>query len=342
LGFLTCQSKVANMSYTHLSQDERYQIYELKLAKQSARKIALALNRHPSTIERELKRNAGERGWRPKQGQMKSDARQINCRNARRIDEQDWADIKTYLRLDLSPQQAIARLALERQVKLAVSHETVYKHIYAKRSGECDLIGHLRGQKPYRKRYASGNTRRGVLKNRVSINERPSIVDQKVRIGDMEGDTIIGHNHQGVIVTLIDRVSRYTFAQSVGTKHASGVAAAIVQMLSPHQERCHTLTFDNGKEFAQHEVIASALQANVYFANPYSSWERGLNENTNGLLRQYFPKKTKLNDITDKQLQIAVDKLNHRPRKCLGFLTPHEVFHNLNILPLQNYPCRTS
>jgi IS30 family transposase len=261
--------------------------------------------------------------------------RKKNCRNARRIDEADWAKVSDYLRMDLSPQQAIERLSLEAQEKIKISHETVYLRIYADRRAKGTLIKHLRGQKPYRKRYASGAQRRGAIKNRVCIDERPDIVDQKIRIGDWEGDTVIGKNQQGVVITLVDRASRFTLATKRHSKHAKGVTTSINRLLEPHREQCHTLTFDNGKEFAGHEAIAAHLQADVYFAHPYHSWERGLNENTNGLLRQYFPKKTNLKNITEDELQIAIHKLNHRPRKCLGYRTPFEVFYNLDILPLK-------
>ncbi|NMM39017.1 MAG: IS30 family transposase [Glaciimonas sp.] len=188
-----------------------------------------------------------------------------------------------YIRLDCSPQQAIARLALE-ETPVAINHESVYQHIYRDKQRGGDLIKHLRCQKVYRKRYGSGQQRRGMIKNRLSIDLRPDIVDQKTRIGDWEGDTVIGKAHQGALVTLVDRCSRYTLVRRVDSKHTNGVCATI-SMLGPHKAQCHTITFDNGREFAGHETIAAHLQAAVYFAPPYHSWERGLNENTNGLVR---------------------------------------------------------
>ncbi|MBS0172755.1 MAG: IS30 family transposase, partial [Nitrospira sp.] len=168
--------------------------------------------------------------------------------------------------------------------------------------------------------------RRGAIKNRIGIDERPGIVDQKSRIGDWEGDTVIGKNHRGALVTLAERKSRYILAAQVPGKHASGVTAAIMRLLRPHKDKCYTMTFDNGKEFAEHETIAAELDADVYFAHPSHSWERGLNENSNGLLRQYFPKAMELIEVTQEQVQWAVDRLNHRPRKVLGFRTPFEIF----------------
>lgn len=160
------------------------------------------------------------------------------------------------------------------------------------------------------------------------------MVNAKTRIGDWEGDTVVGKDHKGVLVTLVERKSRYTLSCPLPSKHSAGVTQAIVDLLRPHRRVCKTLTFDNGKEFAEHEFIARCLSAKVYFAHPYCSWERGLNENTNGLLRQYFPKGTNLRNITQCQVDEAVYKLNHRPRKCLGYRTPHEAFYNLPLRPL--------
>ncbi len=157
---------------------------------------------------------------------------------------------------------------------------------------------------------------------------------QKRRIGDWEGDTVIGKDQQGALVTLVERCSRYTLARRVDSKRECG-RCVIDGMLEPHKEQCHTITFDNGTEFAGHATIAAQLQAAVYFAHPYHSWERGLNENTNGLLRQYHPKKTNFKHVSQAQIHRTVHKLNHRPRKCLGYRTPHEVFFGLKILPLK-------
>ncbi len=164
-----------------------------------------------------------------------------------------------------------------------------------------------------------------MLKHRVSIDECPEIVDQKTRIGAWEGDTVIGKNHRGALVRLAERKSRYVLASKVSSQPAKGVTAAVTRLLRPYQRKCHTVTFDNGKEFAEPEKIAAALQADIYFAHPYSSWERGLNENSNGLLRQYFPKGMELTEVTQQQVKWAVDRLNHRPRKVLGYRTPFEV-----------------
>lgn len=310
--------------YKQLTREQRYQISGLKKAGLSQSQIADEVGVHKSTISREFRRNKGRRGWHPKQAQELRDERRKNCANAQRHSLLEWTEVERLIRQDMSPEQASQRLALEGG--LPISHESIYLHIYADKRRGGDLWRHLRCQKPRRKRYASGQERRGTIKNRVGIDERPAIVEQKSRIGDWEGDTVIGKNHRGALVTLAERKSRYILAAQVPDKHASGVTAAVTRLLRPHKGKCYTMTFDNGKEFAEHETIAAELDADVYFAHPYHSWERGLNENSNGLLRQYFPKGMELAEVTQEQVQWAVDRLNHRPRKVLGFRTPFEVF----------------
>ncbi len=310
--------------YKQLTREQRYQISGLLKAGYQQSQIADEVGVHKSTISRELRRNRGQRGWRPKQSQVFRDERCRKCANARKFSLDAWIEVDRLIQLDMSPEQTANRLALEGS--LEISHETIYRHIYADKASGGALWRHLRCQKPRRKRYASGQERRGAIKNRVSIDERPGIVGQKSRIGDWEGDTVIGKNHRGALVTLAERTSRYVLAAQVPGKHAQGVTAAVAGLLRPHKHKCHTVTFDNGKEFAEHEKIATELNADVYFAHPYHSWERGLNENSNGLLRQYFPKAMELTEVTQEQVQQAVDRLNHRPRKVLGFRTPFEVF----------------
>ena len=315
--------------YTQLTSEQRYQISGLKKAGWKQCEIALDVGVNKSTISRELKRNQGDRGWRPKQAQRLRNERRQGCINGQRLTLNDWAEVDRLIRQDLSPEQVAARLGLEGE--LQVSHERIYQHIYADKRAGGDLWRHLRCQKPHRKRYASGEERRGAIRNRVSIDERPKIVEQKTRMGDWEGDTVIGKNHQGVLVTLAERKSRYFLAGQLRSKHAEGVTAKVNSLLRPHKHKCHTVTFDNGREFAGHEAIAAELTADIYFAHPYHSWERGLNENSNGLLRQYFPKGMELINVTEEQVQRAVDRINHRPRKVLGFRSPHEVFFGVKM-----------
>lgn len=320
------------MTYTHLTREERYQIHALRRQNISPAVIAAQLKRSRSTITRELKRNAGAQGYKPARAHERARTRQRARRNARQFNEKQWSQVHRYLRLELSPEQVSGRLRLEGV--LTISHECIYQHIYDDKRKGGDLIKHLRCQKVRRKRYGSGQERRGTLKDRLCIEQRPAIVDTRSRMGDWEGDTVVGKGHQGVLVTLVERKSRYTLAQQLDSRHSAGVTEAVIALLRPHKHLCETITFDNGKEFAEHAFIAASLGADVYFAHPYHSWERGLNENTNGLLRQYFPKCTNLRRISQHEVDDALYRLNHRPRKCLNYRTPHEVFMGLEIRPL--------
>lgn len=321
------------MTYTHLTQEERYQIHALKRQNISLTRIAAELGRDRSTISRELKRNTSLNGYKPAAAHKQARARQCERRNARHFSAQQWHHVDAYLRLHLSPQQCSGRLKLEKA--FSISAESVYQHAYKDKARGGDLVSYLRCQKVRRKRYASGQERRGVLKNRIGIEQRPTVVDRRSRIGDWEGDSVIGHAHQGVLVTLVERKSRYTLACQLDSRHSTKVTQAVIDLLRPHKAQCKTLTFDNGKEFAEHEFIAQCLEAKVYFAHPYCSWERGLNENHNGLLRQFFPKQTNLLKVSQDEVNDAVYRLNHRPRKCLGYRTPHEVFYRLKMRPIK-------
>jgi len=309
-------------TYQQLACEQRYQISAFLKAGFNQLQIALDLGVHKSTVSREIRRNRGLRGYRPKQADEMATARRSLCRNARRITDADWTLVDACLQEKLSPEQISGRLACSGA--LMISHEHIYRYVYRDKRAGGDLVTHL--QKPYRKRYGSGDQLCYDIKNRVSIDGRPSIVAEKTRIGDWEGDLVIGKDQQGALVTLADRVSRYTLAGLVKSKHAEGVTAVIQSLFEPYRDRCYTITFDNGKEFAGHETFAAYLDAAIFFAHPYHSWERGLNENTNGLIRQYFPKDINLLTVTPEQVTFAINQLNHRPRKCLDWKTPHEVF----------------
>jgi IS30 family transposase len=240
-----------------------------------------------------------------------------------RIQEATWALIESKLEEDWSPEQISDWL--KRNTEIQVSHERIYLHILADKRTGGDLYQHLRCQKKRRKRYGSYD-RRGKLSNRRSIEERPEIVDQRQRIGDWEVDTMIGKGHRQAIVTLTERKSRFSMLRKVEQRKAHLVSAAVIDLLQPVADRSHTITGDNGKEFAEHERIAQELEVSFFFAHPYAAWERGANENMNGLVRQYIPKNRDLSSVTDDELVQIMNKLNHRPRKCLDFKTPFEVF----------------
>jgi IS30 family transposase len=246
-----------------------------------------------------------------------------------RIDASTWDRVETLIRRDWSPEQISGRLRKEQG--RTVSHERIYLYIYQDKREGGDLHTHLRCQKQRRKRYG-GQDRRGRIPGRVGIEQRPAIVDRKTRIGDWEGDTIVGKGHRGVVASLVERKTRFTVLADSKTKQAGQVRQGIERALMPHKGHVYTITYDNGLEFAEHQAMAETLQADIYFAHPYASWERGLNENTNGLIRQYLPKSRPLDNVTGKELENIMDKLNHRPRKSLGFKTPYELFFNRKTL----------
>jgi len=312
------------MKYSQLTEGERYQIYGLLKAGLTQKTIAKNLNRSASTISRELKRNQGLRGYRPRQANSKALERRKTAHKMIKLTAEVQGWIRCLIKQDLSPQQVVDYLLEYRG--LALHHETVYQFIYRDKAEGGDLHRHLRiANKPYRKRYGK-HDRRGQILNRTWIDERPDVVDQKMRIGDWEGDTVIGKNHKGVLLTLVERKTLYTLIVPLKSKSAGSLAAAAIAALKSFKDQVHTLTFDNGKEFAEHQAMAKALDVQVYFAHPYSSWERGINENINGLIRQYFPKGTDLSDITLQQAQKVMDRLNNRPRKTRGGKTPNELF----------------
>lgn len=311
--------------YTQLTGEQRYQIDALMKAGHNQSEIAVIMGRDKSTMSRELRRNRGLRGYRPKQAQQLADVRQQN-RPRQRVTDETWSLVKELMRQDWSPEQISGWL--KRECGLSVSHEWIYQYVFADKRQGGDLYRHLRCQKQRRKRYGA-YSRRGQLRNRVSIDERPAVVERRGRYGDWEVDTIIGKGQKQAIVSLTERRARFTLLAKVQTREAKTVGQAVTQLLTPVANWVHTITADNGKEFAEHETIAQALEANFYFAHPYASWERGLNENTNGLVRQYFPKQSHFDRITDEEIQTVTDKLNNRPRKCLGFKTPNEVFFGM-------------
>jgi len=310
------------MNYRQLAREQRYQIYALKKAGHNQTEIAANMSCHKSTISRELRRNCGAKGYRPYQANEMASDRQCEAYRSR-IAWDTWQQVERLLRQDWSPEQIAGRLKLEKQA--TVSHEWIYRYIYLDQRRGGTLHQHLRSQKKQRKRY-SGYIRRGQIPNRTSIEKRPKIVDRKGRFGDWEADTIVGARHKGGILSVVERKSKLTRLHKLASKAAAEMKDATIKLLGPLAAKVHTITVDNGKEFCEHEQIAAGLQARIYFAHAYASWERGLNENTNGLVRQYFPKKYDFTLITDAALQHAEDRLNNRPRKTLGYRSPNEFF----------------
>lgn len=308
-------------TYTQLTCEQRYQIKVLLKTGFLQTEIAQQLGVNKSTISRELRRNRSERGYRPKQAHEKALERRKQKTQAF-INAETWGLIKEKLRLDWSPEQITGWL--KKKHLQSASHERIYLYIYSDKRAGGTLHKHLRCQKKRRKRYGSYD-RRGKIPARKSIEERPEVVDLRERLGDWEADTVIGKGHQGVLVTLTERKSRFTLLRKVDHKSAELVAQTIIDLLS-WVKHLYTITADNGKEFAAHQTVSKELLADFYFAHPYASWERGTNENTNGLIRQYLPKDRDLTTVTPKEESMIMDRLNLRPRKRLDFRTPYEVF----------------
>ena len=311
-------------AYHHVTQDLRSQIYALKSIGTPLKNIATVVGKDVSTISREIKRNTGDRGYRYKQADAKAIERRKNASSSpKKLTPANVAVIEEKLLNDWSPEQISGRLEIEGIVN--ISHETIYQHIWKDKRSGGTLYKHLRHNgKKYNKR-SSGKAGRGCIPNRTDITERPKIVDEKSRIGDWEGDTVISAFSKTAILTVVDRHSKFTRIKKIGRKTAKNVRIAMKEIMTSLPYPVLTVTFDNGMEFAAHQNIAEDLNAYCYFATPYHSWERGLNEHTNGLIRQYLPKSVDFKDLTDDEVKAIEDKLNHRPRKVLGYKTPMEV-----------------
>ncbi len=303
------------MKYCHLTSDERSQIYAFLSIGYTQNQIASQLNRSRSTISREISRNSGGRGYRPKQAQEKAEDRRSLLSNTHKKMKGDVVEvIEEKLRLDWSPEQISGWLG---RSGIEISHESIYRHVWSDKRQGGDLYTHLRhAGKKYNKR-GSGKAGRGCIPNRVDMDERPAVVERKERLGDWEGDTVIGAHHKGAILTLVDRKSKFSLFVNLDGKTSEAVNRAISERFDrlleeyPHfgslAQIARTITFDNGKEFSAHEAITQDTGAQCYFAKPYHSWERGLNEHTNGLLRQYYPKKTDFTNLSDETTQWIED-----------------------------------
>jgi len=312
------------MTYKQLTQDERYQIKAYLQTGITKKRIAEHLNRAPSTIGCEIKSNTGLRGYRPKQANELAEQRKTNTPKAVKLTEATKAQRATLLRQELSPEQVCSYLEQRNIIKL--HHETIYRMVLADKKQEGTLYQHLRHlHKPHRKRYGSYD-RRGRIKNATSIELRPKVVDDKSRIGDFEGDLIVGKDNKSAIYTIVERKTLYTMIVALNGKNASELADKVITALMPLKDQIKTITYDNGLEFSEHERMAKELEADIYFAHPYSSWERGVNENTNGLIRQYFPKGTDFNQVTKAEIEFVMNRLNSRPRISRGGKQPIELF----------------
>jgi len=315
------------MSHTHLTLSEREVIAQSLAAGKNQSQIARALGRDRSTISRELQRNGMSAGYFAVQAEFLAAERRHASKQAfQQHDERVWSYVRDKLGEEWSPEEIAGRLREDYpdNARMRISHETIYAYIYADRREGGVLWRQLRRHHRRRRPRGAARVRRSRIPGRVGIEQRPSIVEKRSRKGDWEGDTVAGKS--GHLVTVVDRKSRYVLLAKVPDKRASSVNRGGIRALQkvPDQFR-KTLTLDNGTEFARFGVMERALNLRVYFAEPYHSNQRATNENTNGLLRQYFPKGTDFREVSHKAVAKVQQRLNNRPRKCLGYRTPHEV-----------------
>ncbi|TSJ91461.1 IS30 family transposase [Chitinimonas sp. BJB300] len=312
------------MTYTQLTQGERYRIAALLETQHAAAAIAKLMNRSPTTIRAELRRGRSTpmAAYCPDTAQLRALARKAN--NAQRLDDALWQQVRPLLAEQWSPEQIAGRLTAEQGGKAQLSHVSIYHWIARDKRAGGVLFQHLRHGKPYRRRHTKDT--RGKIVGRRDIMERPGIVEERGRIGDWELDLVIGGQHKGALITLNERLSGLSLQRWIPSKEADKVAVGVIHLLSPLKAFVHTITSDNGLEFSRHAFIAEALQADFFFARPYASWQRGSNENINGLIRQYFPKGVPLDRVKEFEVAYSMRQLNHRPRKRHGYKTPIEVF----------------
>lgn len=322
------------MSYMHLNLRERLSIFYLNQMGLSYRKIAKRINRSHTTISREIKRNGRVSGcYCDRAANDYANIRKSKPRHSRRLSYIKLRDyILTKLEIGWSPEIISNRLKRDcrQSIKMRISHEAIYKWIYKDALNGGLLYKYLiRCHKKQIKHRRYGSLR-GLIPNRIDISLRPKIVDHRGRYGDWEGDTMVGYKHQGRIVTHVERKSRYLLASLIknGTSELFNKSSIKLFGSIPKNYR-KTLTLDNGSENAGFKKIEKMSSMKVYFAKPYSSWERGTNENTNGLIRRSLPKGTNFLNVSNKQLEKIVNLLNHRPRKCLKYRTPFEVFNSI-------------
>jgi transposase, IS30 family len=312
--------------FRRINNEDRCQIYALNKQGSSQQSIADMLGVSQSAVSRELARNRGKRGYRFKQAEAKAQARQAVRSKPRKLTAGLRRRIISKLQTQRwSPEQISGWLG---EQGISISHERIYQIIWQDKREGGDLWQSLRRRgKRYNKRMGK-TAGRGLIPNRIDISERPAIVDRKTRVGDWEGDTVVSAGHKGGILTLVERKTKLTIMAKLPRATSVATSKAAVRRLRPIDDFVHTITFDNGKEFAAHQDIAVALDTKIFFATPYHAWERGLNENTNGLIRDFFPKGTDFSTITTAEIAKVERLLNSRPRKCLGFRSPKEVFNS--------------
>ena len=315
------------MKYRQLASEERYLISAFRIEGFNQAQIATRLGRAPSTVCRELARNhcPADGRYRPSKAHDRARWRRSRARRNQRFGAPDLALVERWLREDWSPEQVAGRLGEDGV--LSISHETIYRHVWADKRRGGDLFRHLRGaQKQRRKRYGAYDSR-GRLAGKRSLAERPACVETRQQLGHWEIDTVMGAGSQDCIVTAVERKTGYAVIGKLLERTTDALNRRTIQLIRRHEDCFHTITADNGTEFHAYARIEAATGARFYFAAPYHSWERGSNENLNGLVRQYLPKRVSMAGLTQQHCNAIAHKLNRRPRKRLGYKTPEECFY---------------
>ena len=323
-------------TYHHLTRDQRCQIYALNKRGVTQTGIAVDIGVSQGTISRELARNKGFRGYRFLQAHRFAVQRGLARKGVVRVMTPCLIVRAETLLCDnqWSPEQISG--ALNREDGTKVSYESLYRHIWSDKRTGGTLYFNLRQRGKKRNKRGAATAGRGLIPGRIDIAQRPAIVDAKSRLGDWELDSIIGAKHRGAITSMVERKTKLTILELLDGPTSEATKEGIIRRLTPHKKHVLTLTSDNGKEFSGHAEISKKLGSGFYFCTPYHSWERGLNENTNGLVRQYFPKGTDFAKLTAVDVQRVENLLNNRPRKALNYHSPNEVFAKLTAPP-ENY-----
>lgn len=314
-------------AYRHLSQEERYTITYFSRRRTPQVEIAKAMGRSPSTISRELRRNIGDRAdgiYRAEAAHQHAIARRRRARRGTQFSDEQWAYIVSLITQDFSPEQIAGILRKDGLFK--ISPETIYKFILRNQKKGGRLYKHLRIMPKIRRKRYNTKDSRGRLEGKRHISTRPKAIDDRSEFGHWEADTVIGSDRHNCLLTMVERKTGYLIIKKLAARTAALTIEAAIEAVKEHYHQFKTITFDNGTEFHDYQILERSQLVMCYFATPYHSWERGTNENTNGLIRQYLPKGHTMEDVDQAHCDAIAHKLNTRPRKRLGYLTPKEVY----------------
>jgi len=315
------------VAYHQITSEERYTIAALRREGFNQSEIGRHLGRHRSSISRELRRNAAryDGAYRPHGAIERASARRSRSRRNRRFSAADLAQVEALLRNNWSPEQISGRLRRDRALR--ISHETIYRYVWQDKFEGGHLYRTLRQATKLRRKRHNSYDRRGRLSGKRDISDRPASVETRRRVGHWEIDTVVGGGDKDCVVTLVERKTGYAVIGKLADRSARGMARRVTKLIRRHEDRFRTITSDNGTEFHDYSKIEDATKVLFYFATPYHSWERGTNENFNGLLRQYLPKRASQAHLTQRTCDALASELNRRPRKRLGYRTPEECFY---------------